>query len=79
MSITSDYQEILQRVAAWPAERKVSLANEILGSVQGQAKPKAKRDTLSRALGLARGNGPPPDDTEVDRILEEHRMEKYGR
>jgi hypothetical protein len=82
MSIANEYREILKQIDAWPPERKVSLAREILDSVESvlQANPKPKRDTLSRALGMARVEGTtPPDDAEVERILDERRMEKYGQ
>jgi hypothetical protein len=41
--------------------------------------PQPKRNTLDRALGLAKVPGQPaPTDEEVDRWLDERRMEKYG-
>lgn len=34
--------------------------------------------TLDRVVGSIRGVGPPPDDEECERIVEEERMKKYG-
>jgi hypothetical protein len=80
MSIGTEYHEILKVIESWPAERKVSLAYDILGSVQSNgAVVKPKQNTLARALGLARVEGLPPNDEEVARMLDERRMEKYGR
>jgi hypothetical protein len=80
MSIANEYRDILKQIASWPAEQKVSLANDILGTVQSTSpNRRPKRDTLSRALGLAKVDGTPPNDAEVARMLDEHRMEKYGR
>ena len=80
MSSATEYDHILQLVTSWPADQRRSLAQEILASVQGGTpRRKPPRNTADRALGLARGQGPPPDDEEVARILDEARMEKYGR
>jgi hypothetical protein len=80
MSIATEYHDILKKIAAWPPDRKVSLANDILGTIRtDQPTARPKRNTLARALGLARTQSPPPDDAEVARILDERRMEKYGR
>jgi len=80
MSIAKAHGDILKQIASWPVEEKVSLAHEILYSVQGApASGGSRRNTLARALGLARVEGSVPDDAEVRRMLDEHRMEKYGR
>lgn len=80
MSIGTEYENVLHLVASWPAERRMSLARDILASVREQSSLlKVPRNTADRALGLARTDGPPPDDAEVARILDEARMAKYGR
>jgi hypothetical protein len=79
---TSDYDSLLKTVSSWPAEQRISFAHDVLGTLRGtpDVEPSAPgRNTLARALGLARGTGPVPDDAEAERILEEARMEKYGR
>jgi predicted DNA-binding antitoxin AbrB/MazE fold protein len=34
---------------------------------------------VEQVLGMAAGQGPPPDDETVRRWIDEYRMEKYGR
>lgn len=80
MSNATEHLDILQRISTWPPEQKVSLANEILDSVGGDKRIlHPKRDTLARALGLARLDGAPPSDDEVDTMLEELRLERYSK
>jgi len=43
------------------------------------ATPQRKRDTLTEAIGLlAQSDRPAPTDEEIDQMLDEHRMRKYG-
>jgi hypothetical protein len=80
MSATLDYRTVLDAVKAWPAEQRASLAQELMESLPGGARPAQPRQrTAGLAHGLLAGPNPPPDDAEVKRIIEEHRMEKYGR
>jgi hypothetical protein len=79
---SSDYDSLLKTVSSWPAEQRISFAHDVLGTLRegpGVESSTPKRNTLARALGLARGTGPAPDDAEIERILDEVRMEKYGR
>jgi hypothetical protein len=79
---TPEYNSLLKTVSSWPADARLSFAHDLLGTLRHEttlSEPRPKRDTLARALGLARGTGPAPDDAEVERILGEARMEKYGR
>lgn len=78
---SSDYDTVLKTVSAWPVKTRLAFAQDLLATLQSEStsvEPK-RGDTLSRALGLARAGSPPPDDAEVARILDERRMEKYGR
>jgi hypothetical protein len=40
--------------------------------------PRPRGNTLTEALGLLANGQPPPTDEEVERMLDERRMEKYG-
>jgi hypothetical protein len=77
MSLASEYKRVLELIAAWPADQRISIAQEILSTIRDR--PPVPRKTADRAYGLLRGPQPPPDDDDVKRILHEHRMEKYGR
>lgn len=80
MSSNPDYQSVLKQVSAWPPEDRVALAQDLLGSIQSAAAPgPPPRDTLRRAIGLARGPGPVPNDVDVRQWLDEHRSQKYGQ
>ena len=77
MSIDSDYQHVLRIVSSWPPEQRETLAHDVLETLKHHATGLPKQ-TLQRALGLARGNAPPPSDDDVKRWIHEHRLEKYG-
>lgn len=77
MSIDTDYESIRQLISALPEEQRLSLAKDIISTIDAtRAKP--CRKTADRALGLLRGPQPPPDDDDIKRMIHEHRMEKYG-
>jgi len=78
MTHERDINEILSRVEPWPEADRVALAYQILRKMRIAPLQPAPRDTFSRALGVAAGNSPPPDDETVDRWIQEHRDEKYG-
>ena len=79
MSIAANHQNILRQIASWPAHERVALAQEILATVRPlPARTAGPRETADRAYGLLKGPQPPPDDDDVNRMLHEHRMEKYG-
>lgn len=76
---TDQLTDILNRVAGWPTEVRVSLAQRILHTVEEDLKPKAPRgQRLDRLVGLLKTEGPPPTDEECAAIVEEERMKKYG-
>ena len=80
MSHTSDYRQVLELVSAWPAEDRIALARDVLGTLQGPTAPATpRRPTFERALGIARGEGPPPTDEQVEQWIDEYRMNKYGQ
>jgi hypothetical protein len=76
MSHRQEINAILKLVAGWPTAEREALAKEIVSSPS--ALPPPPRDTYRRALGIGRGEGPPPSDEDVRRIIHEHRMAKYG-
>jgi hypothetical protein len=74
----SEITSILQQVKPWPEEDRVALAYEILRDMRHQPREPAPRNTARAALGIARGEGPAPDDATVKQWIEEYRMRKYG-
>ena len=77
--------EIWERVRTWPAAERIALASRILQSLEREqvwpaaqpesAKPKK---TLADLWGIMATDKPPPTDEEVERIIEEEIMRKYG-
>jgi hypothetical protein len=74
----SEIESIIEQVKPWPEEDRVALAYLILRDMRKQPRQPALRDTFRRALGIARGSSPPPDDATVRQWIEEHRRQKYG-
>jgi hypothetical protein len=64
------------QISGWPPPLRLSLASKILQSLEHeQSRP---RKSLADLWGLMATEQPPPTDEEVNRILEEHRLRKYG-
>jgi hypothetical protein len=73
-----EIETIISQVKPWPEEDRVALAYLILRDMRLKTRESPPRDTLRDALGVARGNSPPPDDATVSKWIEEHRQSKYG-
>jgi len=73
-----DIELIINQVKPWPEEDRVALAYLILRDMRKKTREPAPRRTVERALGIAKGKTPPPDDATVRRWIEEHRDQKYG-
>ena len=52
--------------------------NSFIEFLRFKYQPKARRRTLSQALGLLATDEPAPSDAEVTEWLREARLEKYG-
>ena len=62
-----------------PADEQFGLAHEILRDLgQKEPTPEQRREAFKRLEGILATDAPPPTDEEVERILEEERMRKYG-
>jgi hypothetical protein len=76
----SDYEGVLAKVRTWTPEMQRTLIADLMRSLYPLARPGGVRGVPVEALlGIAAGEGPPPDDETVKRWIDEHRMEKYGR
>ncbi len=71
------YESIIGIVRAWTSSQRFALVQDILKTLAPE-EPRAKKQTLAKALGLAATENRPPDDEEVRKILEEARLEKYS-
>jgi hypothetical protein len=75
-SDTSELQDVWGRIKDWPEDLQVSLASKILSSLQHESA--SSRRPLSDLVGVLAGDATPPNDEEVERILEEERARKFG-
>jgi hypothetical protein len=73
MAHDAAYQQVLNLVSAWPAEDRIALARDLLGTVDGNKHSPNARPSFERALGIGRGDGPPPTDEQVRQWIDEHR------
>lgn len=77
--VMTDYEQILEIVRQWPADQRLSLLRDVMQTLSAtQETLRSPRDTLNKALGLVSSGGRLPSDEEVQLLLDEHRMEKYG-
>ena len=75
----TDYERIIEIVRRWPPDQRLSLLRDVRETLSSAREPlRSPRDTLSKALGLVSPQDAIPSDEEVKRLLDEHRMEKYG-
>lgn len=78
-----EYQKIIEAIQTWPLDQRIRLMQDILHTVvpelqADQIGSPSKKNTLNDALGLLTTSRAAPSDEEIQRWLEEHRIEKYG-
>ena len=71
-----DVQQVWQRIRSWPQPMRLSLAAKILQSLE--AEQTGPKKSLADLVGILESDKPPPTDEDVQQILEEERMRKYG-
>ncbi len=74
-----DVTDILDRVRAWPPEKRVNLAHRILESVSdAESTPRQPGYSAAEVIAALQMPQPAPDDATVKRWIDEGRLEKYG-
>jgi len=78
------YEEVLAAIRTWPLWQRFEPVQHVLQTIASELPPdpdreKTRREALQRLGGILATDKPPPSDEEVERWLDEHRMEKYGR
>jgi hypothetical protein len=72
---------IWREVSSWPPEQRLALATRLLQSLQLGEGLKAvsneRQQALQQLIGIWKTEQP-PNDEQVERILEQERMKKYG-
>jgi hypothetical protein len=74
--MADEVMEVWGRVKEWPGWMRQSLASRIVHSLETGRPPGPK--TLADLVGLIANDQRPPTDEEVDQVLEEERLRKYG-
>ena len=79
---TTQLADIVERVRAWPATARVTLARRILETVETEPSPEsAKRPrgpSAAEVAAMFKSDKPAPSDEECERILEEELLRKYA-
>lgn len=81
--LPAERERILRTIETWPIEDQVTLAQAILGKVaarlgaspQSVSEAASERSTWDALHGIASNSQTPPTDEQVERWLDEHRME----
>ena len=72
---------IWREISAWPPDQRRKLATRLLQSLQQEEKPvavsKERQEALRRLIGIWKIDHPPNDD-QVEHVLNRERMKKYG-
>ena len=71
-------QELKNEAYKLSVSDRLILANSIIQSLQDDLRPRPNRQgAVERMIGLLKTDGPPPNDAEVEAMLEERSVEKY--
>ncbi|MDF5722330.1 MAG: hypothetical protein PUP91_17945 [Rhizonema sp. PD37] len=71
-------QELKKEVFKLSVSDRLELLQAIISSVESELKPRPNRKVaIERMRGLAKTDAPPPNDAEVEAMLEERLVEKY--
>jgi len=72
---------IWAEVSNWPPEQRLALATHLLQSLQqeidSRAVSKERREALQQLIGIWKIDQP-PNEEQVEQILDEERMKKYS-
>lgn len=80
---TNQIAEVVRRVQDWPAPLRVALARRILETLESPPveQPPVERPrgpTAAEVAALFKSDKPAPTDDEVQRLLEDELVKKYG-
>lgn len=71
------YREVLAAAASWSAAERLSLIQDLLQTLAPDpVGPNERSAAIERLEGNLATSEPPPTDEEIDRTLEERRMER---
>lgn len=73
-----DYEAVERLARALPPERRLALIEALASSLRPEQRAAEPSFTLKSALGLLRGDGPPPTDDDVKTWLNDARDERLS-
>jgi hypothetical protein len=78
---TQDISSVWQEIRQWPSGQRLALATRILESLERESgttvAPADRQHALKNLIGIWKTENPPSDE-QVERIVEEERLRKYG-
>ncbi len=81
----AEYDAVVEQIRQWPPARRLALVRTVVemltaerGGSQEHGAQDRRRSTLTHAIGLLRGDDPPPSDEQIRHLREERRAEKFG-
>jgi len=75
-----DLTNVWRVLRSWPPEQRLALETRLLQSLQEErpaAVARERREALHQLIGIWK-TAQPPNDEQVERILEQERMTKHG-
>ena len=77
---TTNYDDVRHQIETWPSAERARLAQYIITTLEPEAATNPrKRNSVAEIYGRMAVEGvPAPSDDEVDRMLDESRLERYG-
>ncbi len=77
--VETNYDGVLNTIRQWTFARRYALLQDVLKTLAPEeGQPRVQKQTLQQALGLLATDQPAPTDAEIERMLAEHRLEKYS-
>ena len=78
LRMTADVKDDRRVVLTLPLEVPTGMAALVVTVEPQQGRQPPRGVPAAKILGIAAGNGSPPDDDTVKQWIHEHRAEKYG-
>ncbi len=75
-----DIIKVLRTVSQWSPANRIYLIQKLLEDIAEGLQPfEPQKGGLDQLHALLKSDSPPPDDEEVERILEQARVERWNR
>lgn len=80
--LTNEFSDVIERVQGWPAAMRISLARQILETLETKpptAPAIPRGPTAAEVAAMFKADQPAPSDQTIRQWVDEHRMTKYGQ